>query len=231
LYYAWRFHAIRAKAAHASTGATPPRDRRIAQQEREFAARRGRLAREKESAGAALAQVRRREQAASMRLQHARMANVRFGTPIDAQLVAEHEANKRDVEQKQAAYDRTLARVDTAADDSQLAAAIGKYDRMLLDDARQIVEWMRSDRSLTLRPHYSALVESYLDEYERGSGLHPQRDTALIELFEHYVHDSLAGFDTDETWPSDPRIIYVGGDKRLRYAFDAIDGDGRSRAA
>jgi hypothetical protein len=47
------------------------------------------------------------------------------------------------------------------------------------------------------------------------------------------VHDSLAGFNTDETWPSDPRIVYVGGDNKLRYAFRPIDagGAGTSMAA
>ena len=58
---------------------------------------------------------------------------------------------------------------------------------------------MRADRTLVLRPHYSALIEAYLDEYERSAGLHPERDAPLIELFEHYVHDSLAGFARDET--------------------------------
>ena len=59
------------------------------------------------------------------------------------------------------------------------------------------------------------LFRSYLDEFERNRGL---RDAKIIEFFDDYVHDSLAGFDTDETWPSDPRIVYVGGDNKLRYA-------------
>ena len=90
---------------------------------------------------------------------------------------------------------------------------------MLLEDARQIVKWMKEDSSLKLRPHYAALIESYRDEYERGKGLRATTDTKLIELFDNYVHDSMAGFDTDESWPSDPRIVYVGGDRKLRYAF------------
>lgn len=72
------------------------------------------------------------------------------------------------------------------------------------------------DRYLSkLRPHYRALVDAYLDEYERGNGM---KDEKLIAFFDDYVHDSLAGFDTDETWPSDPRIVYVGGDRKLRFA-------------
>jgi hypothetical protein len=108
------------------------------------------------------------------------------------------------------------ARKDGAADDSKLNAAISKYDQMLFDDAKQTVQWMRQDASLRLRPHYFALVEAYLDEFERGRGM---RDARMIEFFDEYVHDSLAGFNTDETWPSDPRILYVGGDSKLRYAM------------
>ena len=77
---------------------------------------------------------------------------------------------------------------------------------------------MRDDSTLKLRPHYAALVEAYRDEFERGRGLN---DAKIIELFDQYVHDSLAGVDVDQTWPSDPRILYVGGDHRLRYA--AVD--------
>lgn len=73
-----------------------------------------------------------------------------------------------------------------------------------------------ADRYLArLRPHYRALVDAYLDEFERNSGM---RDEKVIAFFDDYVHDSLAGFDTDQTWPSDPRIVYVGGDRKLRFA-------------
>jgi hypothetical protein len=37
----------------------------------------------------------------------------------------------------------------------------------------------------------------------------------LIRFFERYVHDSLAGFDTDETRTSDSRVVYIGDDKIL----------------
>jgi hypothetical protein len=90
---------------------------------------------------------------------------------------------------------------------------------------------MKDDPKLKLRPHYAALIEAYRDEYERGKGLSITADAKLIELFDHYVHDSLAGFDTDETWPTDPRMIYVGGDLKLRYAQNAPTGSPSSMAA
>jgi len=87
---------------------------------------------------------------------------------------------------------------------------------MLYEDAQQIVKWMHDDRTLTLRPHYHALVEAYLDEFTRNRGL---ADAKVIAFFDDYVHDSLAGFDTDESWPSDPRMVYAGGDRKLRFAM------------
>jgi len=40
----------------------------------------------------------------------------------------------------------------------------------------------------------------------------------VIEFFDNFVHDSLAGFAKDETLPSDPRCCYIGGDKEMKFA-------------
>lgn len=90
---------------------------------------------------------------------------------------------------------------------------------MLLKHAKAICIGMKEDTKLKLRPHYVALVEAYRDEYERAKGLSLTADAKLIELFDYYGHDSLAGFDTDETWPSGPRIICVTGGLKLRCVF------------
>ncbi|WP_316867686.1 hypothetical protein, partial [Ralstonia mannitolilytica] len=37
-------------------------------------------------------------------------------------------------------------------------------------------------------------------------------------LFSTYVHDSLAGFATDNTRTTDPRVLYIGGDQKEKYA-------------
>ena len=68
-----------------------------------------------------------------------------------------------------------------------------------------------------LRPHYKAVLEAYEAEFERGKGL---RNREIIAFFDTYVHDSLAGFAKDATLPSDPRVIYMGGDDKLRYAMN-----------
>ena len=109
------------------------------------------------------------------------------------------------------------ARIDTAADDSALAEATADYDKELLEDVSGILKELKAhpERRSQLRPHYRNLVETYEEEYVHGRGL---RDEKIIAFFDEHVHDSLAGFNTDSTLPSDPRVIYVGGDQKLDYA-------------
>jgi hypothetical protein len=45
-------------------------------------------------------------------------------------------------------------------------------------------------------------------------------------LFDNYTHDSLAAFGKDATLPSDPRVVYFGGDEKYRYA--SLDRNERS---
>jgi uncharacterized protein (DUF2235 family) len=219
LYYAWRFHRIRGEAGSAKPGDGAGRTGRINANERQFGADRKVIDAELKTANSELYTAQQAEERLRIQVDSQRMGRIRYGLPIDPVLVQRHEAARRDTEEKQVAADRVRARQSTAANDSDLNASINKYDRLLLDDARQIVAWMKADPRLKLRPHYAALIEAYRDEYERGRGLSATADAKLIELFDHYVHDSMAGFDTDESWSSDPRIIYVGGDRKLRYAF------------
>ncbi|MFY0526729.1 hypothetical protein ACN28I_27490 [Archangium gephyra] len=79
-----------------------------------------------------------------------------------------------------------------------------------------------------LRPHYKAVLEAYEAEFERKQGL---RNQEIIAFFETYVHDSLAGFAKDATLPSDPRVIYIGGDEKLRYAVNQPAGRSFSNTA
>jgi len=227
LFYAWRFRVVRLKLQADKAKQPTSQEERVAQHEVQFARDREALNKELKQSRADLYAAQNRVEVSRILMDNAQMSRQRYGTPIDPQLVQRQEAARRDLEQKQVAHDRLRARTDTAANDSELPASADKYGRMLLEDAKQIVEWQREDPKLKLRPHYAALVEAYLDEFVRGKGLTETADAKLIELFDHYVHDSLAGFDTDETWPSDPRIVYVGGDNKLRYAFSPIDRVGR----
>ena len=99
------------------------------------------------------------------------------------------------------------------------------YDQQLVKDAESIYRRMhpagRESKSTSianggnLRPHYRALVTAYENEFIHNKGL---QDEKLIDFFDTYVHDSLAGFAKDATLPSDPRVIYVGGDEKFKYA-------------
>jgi len=63
--------------------------------------------------------------------------------------------------------------------------------------------------------HSPDKIEAHDDEFERGKGL---TDPLVIDFFDSFVHDSLAGFAKDVTLPSDPRCCYIGGDEELKYA-------------
>ena len=79
------------------------------------------------------------------------------------------------------------------------------------------------DRS-DLRPFYRMILECYEDEFGHDRGLQDQK---IIAFFDNYVHDSLAGFASDVTLPSDPRCVYIGGDREAKYAnaTDILGGE------
>ena len=213
--YASRFYSIKRKQAAKAADQTSAREQKVTEHERVFAADRAAIERELRVARDDLYAAQNRQEVARILAENSKMSEMRFGTPPDAAAERRLDLAKRETERRQIEYDRIRARKATAANDGALNEAISKYERLLLKDAEQIVAWMREDPKLRLRPHYYALVDAYRDEFERNRGL---RDAKIIEFFDDYVHDSLAGFDTDETWPSDPRIVYVGGDNKLRYA-------------
>jgi hypothetical protein len=96
----------------------------------------------------------------------------------------------------------------------ELVGHLDAYDRQLMKDVAFIKEHAKKSKT-KLRPHYASLVEAYDDEFVHGKGL---TDQLVIEFFDSFVHDSLAGFAKDVTLPSDPRCCYIGGDEELKYA-------------
>lgn len=97
------------------------------------------------------------------------------------------------------------------------------YDQQLLNDVGKILAALGSvgggkrsaRRRDDLRPYYKALLEVYESEIEQGEGL---SDETVVDFFGKYVHDSLVGFARDATLPSDPRVVYLGGDRKYLYA-------------
>jgi Uncharacterized alpha/beta hydrolase domain (DUF2235) len=90
-----------------------------------------------------------------------------------------------------------------------------QYDDRLFADAKQLSEDRLHKR--WLRPHYQALVQAWEDEFINNKGL---IDAGIMKFFETYVHDSLADFALDATLPSDPRVVYVGGDEIEQFAMN-----------
>jgi hypothetical protein len=137
---------------------------------------------------------------------------------------------------------RAKAKLNALPNDTGLQSALEMYDKQLLMDARAIYavygephlgratpDWgMRKQ----LRPHYKAMMTAYENEYDLGpgkKGLVGLTDKAIIDFFDRYVHDSLAGFAKDATLPSDPRAIYLGGSEKYAYAsLDKLNADSDS---
>lgn len=119
-------------------------------------------------------------------------------------------------------YLRERARLRTLpSHEGELVGNLDAYDRQLMKD----VEFLKKQALHTkepLRPHYSALMEAHDDEFLHGKGL---TDAKVIAFFDHFVHDSLAGFAKDVTLPSDPRCCYIGGDDELKYASNRVVGE------
>lgn len=107
------------------------------------------------------------------------------------------------------------------------------YEKQLGADVQSIISALSNSFGKTsivrqnLRPHYKALLKAYEDEFKNGKGLN---DKDVLDFFELYIHDSLAGFAKDATLPSDPRVVYVGGDRKLEFAQNALE-DGLVRLA
>ena len=222
LYFAWRFRAIRVKAQG---------DRKesdwISLQNRKYKEKEAALEREigllkqKENAAAAELQLlleRRAAEAASI-----------SGAPNMQKRAAvgdgDIERARHKVQQAHDNFLRAKARRDALPNMEGLQEMLDLYDKQLLADVQAIRDVFSKKgvfggapdtaRRRELRPHYKILVEAYENEFERNKGL---TDEKIISLFENHIHDSLAAFAKDATLPSDPRVVYLGGDEKYEYA-------------
>ncbi|WP_288380728.1 DUF2235 domain-containing protein [uncultured Massilia sp.] len=221
LYYAWRFRAIRRKQNGNQDEANE-----IARVHANFSGERAVL--DKEIAG-----LEENERKSMRALNAARQRRQRYAlndysnlspdeiSRYDAELrlaLAEH-GDRRD------ALLKAKARRDALPDMSNFASMVDMYDARLIADVQSIRSMYSEHRApggapntftrRELRPHYKVLIEAFENEFIHNKGLD---DEIIINFFDHYVHDSLAGFAKDATLPSDPRVIYLGGDEKYRYA-------------
>lgn len=138
------------------------------------------------------------------------------------------ESMVRDAKQKEAeamdVWRRARARADTAANDGDLLENMETYDEWLLEDAAVLHKWHKEEPSKRMRPHYKAIVDAYEQVVIQKKPLAETSD--LYRFFSMYVHDSLSGFATDNTRTTDPRVLYVGGDIKEKYAAVQRPGTG-----
>ena len=234
MYYAWRFRAIRLKQ-----GGDRHEAQQINRSNSQFKAERAELE----------TRIRPLDEANDAALMDLRSANQRrmdyiqgnYGNAALAELPkldAQIDDAKRRQLKTQDALLREKAKLDALPDMTDLASTIAMYDARLMADARAIREryvtrsllrYAAPERHAELRPHYKALMDAYDDEFIRHAGL---ADEKIIAFFDNYVHDSLAGFAMDASLPSDPRVVYLGGDEKYRYALrqQKLDADSRAYA-
>ncbi|MDC8786093.1 DUF4123 domain-containing protein [Roseateles koreensis] len=99
-----------------------------------------------------------------------------------------------------------------------LADKLDAYDAELLLDIEALRAYQKQNPKESLRPHYANLMAVYSAQFDKRLGI-LAREPEVLAIFDNYVHDSLAALGKDETLPSDPRVIYVGGDAEIDYAM------------
>jgi hypothetical protein len=222
LYFSWRFRAIKMKAAGNRGEAS-----RISAQRDEFAKSASRIDDE-------IVVLQKKEEIAAAELnaaisRRAAQTTFAYSTPtakpasntIDPDVRAAQERRKNARDELLKAKARKLANPNM----DDLMKMLDLYDAQLLEDVKAIRVMLARRQNLTgtsarqnsmkLRPHYKILVEAYENEFEKNMGL---TDPSIISFFDNYVHDSLAAFAGDATLPSDPRVVYLGGDEKYQFA-------------
>jgi len=222
LYFSWRFRAIKIKAAGDRVEVS-----RISERRDEFAKEAKRIDDE-------IAVLEKEEAAATTALnaiisrRAAQTGNVNgvatvaaASSAVDPNIQAARERRKKAHDEVLKAKARKLANPNMA----DLSVMLDIYDAQLLADVKAIQNVIQrrgifdtelaGEKLKELRPHYKLLVEAYENEFERSQGL---KDQTIINFFDNYVHDSLAAFAGDATLPSDPRVVYLGGDEKYQFA-------------
>lgn len=204
LYYQWRFQRIRRNLAARGEGRDTPDQAALRRFESSWAREQEQL----EQSTKSLQQKYKTHQRNAQTLLNSRV-------PLTSNRRQKLEEELSLAKRAKDAYLSEKARLDTTpSTDGSFVRNSNIYDDQLLADARELQTLAKKKGRDKLRPHYRAILEAYEAEYN-GKGL---RDAEIIAFFDTYVHDSLAGFAQDATLPSDPRVIYIGGDDKLRYA-------------
>jgi len=215
LYYAWRFRAInrKRKGDRTETKLIQAHDGKFRQHESALT---------KEVSGLEAKEMLAKLSVNALTEVQSMNASATEGGVAQKAVRTNDASVERARENYDVAHDERLkakARKDGLPNMNRFQALLDMYDQRLLADVAAIRPALPRPGSRTkmedLRPHYKALIEAYENEFERNNGL---KDEAVISFFDNYVHDSLAGFGGDATLPSDPRVVYLGGDEKYKYA-------------
>jgi uncharacterized protein (DUF2235 family) len=217
VYYAWRFAQIRRKQKGDQSLA-----RRIEGNEAQYRAERQKADRE-------IAELTRKEKNAQRDVAHAErqrglyISCQSYGSTTPAKLKPYNDVIATAQQAHSVAQDELLrakAKRDTMPGESDaLIKNLEQYDAQLIADARSLRDACLQDpaQRSRLRPHYRGLLEAYENEFFLSKGL---TDEKIFAFFENHIHDSLAGFATDSTLPSDPRVVYLGKDMKSQHAMN-----------
>jgi hypothetical protein len=221
MYYRWRFLSIRRSRIVHDVGMRTAEEETLQRNEQQFAEERRLLDQSIRERQQDLFVALENQRVANLRLLEGTLGTTKFGPPVSPQLEIQAQAAAARVNLARDALDREKDKRRTAADDSKIGKAAQAYDLDLMKDAANIHKWAGANPSLRLRPHYRALLDAYREVFADRSN--EPLDATIVAFFERYVHDSLAGFDTDQTRRSDPRVVYIGGDSKLLSAREQLD--------
>lgn len=229
LYYQWRFRVIRLKASGDNS-----EDMRVAESTRNFSTaalpvdqQLTKLAFVEQIASARVDLLKQRiaeQNGHGWEGQNESASNVSLkGELVEA--TEKHQTARRNLLSMQ-------SKKDALPNMTEFADLRDIYDRQLVEDVRSIFNAItkKSDKNKArsdLRPHYRILLDAYEAEFLQKKGLNNQ---SVIHFFDEYIHDSLAGFGKDATLPSDPRVVYLGGDQKFAYANLDVGTQGRDIA-
>lgn len=222
LYFSWRFRAIKIKAAgnRAEASRISERGDGFAKEAKRIDTEISVLEKEEAAAAAALNAVISLQAVQTRKLSEVPAVKA-DSAELDKNIKIAQERRKKARDDVLKAKARKLAHPNMA----DLSEMLEIYDAQLLADVRAIRKVIQNNGLLgnnvgkklkELRPHYKFLVEAYENEFENDKGL---KDETIINFFDNYVHDSLAAFAGDATLPSDPRVVYLGGDEKYQFAF------------
>ncbi len=202
LYFRWRIMDIGRKQMAAKSGKQDTTAQRLSVMEAQWG-------QERAVKQAKLDAVE--HEAASLEVKASLYLNAVANMPFDT---AERESYIREAEQcsqrAKALREQAVpmqATINTMpSSDGSLLKSMANYDQQFLQESQRVLA--TDKRKLT---GFDKLLREAWDE--------PLNDPDVIAFFDDYVIDSLAGFAKDRTKATEARVLYQGGDERVKYAL------------